>query len=405
MKKWVKLIIFTVSVIFVAGNLYLILKDGSKINRSAYVKEWTNITEENIKKTLHKNGIVAPEEDYHYYYDPQNGAFKQFLVKEGEDVVGGTPLYEYFSTEIESEVARVEAEKEKIENQIIALQDHIKELTLYKNSLSFAEEEKHTERSIIHSVERDIYHNELQVDMLRQEAEKYEQQLQMMSTRENKLTVISDFDGIVKNVNENLGSPLITISSTIPVITGHFNEDERYQIEDGISVVISSKHIKKKLTGTLQSVSKLPSNSHSENAQNGSEYSFIVQMDDEVETELLNGTHVELSFITKEIDGALMVPKETIVKKKKDSFIWVITESGLLEKREIKTGLSSKGKVQIKSGAEKNELIVSEPKSIQKGEGPTFISPLNFAKLEISELKQMRKKQISKDILKGILIR
>lgn len=405
MKKWVKLIIFTVSIIFVAGNLYLILKDGSKINRSAYVKEWTNITEENIKKTLHKNGIVAPEEDYHYYYDSKNGAFKQFLVKEGEDVVSGTPLYEYFSTEIESEVARVEAEREKIENQIIALQDHIKELTRYKNSLSFDEEEKHLERSIVHSVEKDIYNNELQIDMLRQEANKYEQQLQMMSTQENKLTVISDFDGIVKNVNENLGSPLITISSTIPVITGHFNEDERYQVEDGISVVISSKHIKKKLTGSLHTVSKLPSNSQLQNAQNGSEYSYIVKLDDEVETELLNGTHVELSFITKEINGALMVLKETIVKEKKDSFIWVITASGSLEKREIKTGLSSKGKVQIKSGAEKDEIIVSEPKSIQKGEGPTFISPLNLVKLESAELKQMRKKQISKYILKGILIR
>lgn len=404
-KNWVKLIIIALSVFLVVINLYLILKDGSKIERSAYVKGWTTVAEEDIKQTLNKNGIVAPEEDYYYYYDPKMGAFKQFLIKEGEEVIGGTPLYEYFSTEIEIRLAKIEVEKEKIENQMIALQSHLKELTRYKNSISFNDEEKQAERSIVHSIERDIYDAELQLEWLRQDIEELEQELQLINEQELQLTVISNVDGIVKQVNESLESPLMTISSTSQIIKGNFNEDERYQVKDGIEAIISSKHIKGKMNGTLFNVSKLPTSSMPGDRKNESEYSFIVQIDDEAETELLHGSQVELSFITEAIDGALMVPKQAIVKDKKKSYVQIITTSGLLEKREIKTGLSSKNKIQIKSGVEKGELVVSKPQMVQKGEGPTLILPMDTSKLEISEIKKMRKKQIYKYIIKGILIR
>jgi len=401
-KNWVKLIIMVPCAFLIVINLYLILKDGSKIERSAYVKGWTTVTEKNIKQTLNKNGIVTPEEDYYYYYDPNKGAFKQFHVKEGEEVIGGTPLFEYFSTEIETELAKIEVEKEKIENQMIALQSHLTDLAQYKNSLSFDEEEKQAERSIVHSVERDIYDAELRLEYLRQDIEKLEQEIQLINEQGEKLTVVSDVEGIVKQVNENLGSPLMTISSTIPVIKGNFHEDERYMIENGITTIISSKHIKEKMNGTLTSVSKLPSSFEPES---GSEYSFIVQIDDTEENRLLNGTHVELSFITEAIDGVLMVPMQTVVNEGKKSYIWIITIGGLLEKREIKTGLSLNDEIQIKSGVEKGELVVSKPSMVQKGEGPTLISPMDVAKLDISEIKKMKDKQIYKYIIKGILIR
>ncbi len=401
-KSWLKPIILVASVCLIAINLYLIFKSSSKIERSAYVKGWTAVIEGDIKQTLNKKGIVSPEEDYYYYYDPKKGALKQFHVKEGEEVIEGAPLFEYDSTENEVENEKLEAEKEKIENQMSALRNHLNELARYKNSLSFTEDEKQAELSIVHSVEKNIYDAELKLEWLQQDFEKLEREIQLMKEKQEKMTVVSDVEGIVKEINEKIDNPLMTISSTIPVIKGHLYEEERYKVEDGMQAIISSEHMKEKMNGTLFGISHLPA---SFTPENGSEYSFTVHIDDIEANELFQGTHVEVSIITEAIDGALLVPKKTIVKEKKKTYIWIITTSGLLEKREIKTGLSYKNKIQIQSGVEKGELVVSKPDKIQKGEGPTFITPLDFTKLEISEIKKMRKKEISKYILKGILLR
>lgn len=404
-RRWTKLMIIVASACLIGINLFLILRNGSIIERAAYVKGWTAVAEKDIKQTLNKSGIVVPEEDYDYYYDPKKGAIKQFLVKEGEEVIEGTPLYEYYSANAEAEIGKIEAEKEKTNNQILAIQNHINELARYKNSLNFDDEEKQVERFIIHSIEKDIYDAELKLEWLQKDIEKLEKELQLMNEVQEKRTIVSDVNGIVKQINEKLGSPLITISSTIPVVKGDFTEAERYKVEAGMVAIISSKHQKEKMNGTLLSVSTLPSSFEPANSERKSEYSFIVQLDDIEENELFQGTHVEVSIITEAIDGALMVPKQTIVNEKEKSYVWIITSSGLLEKREIQTGLAVKDKIQIQSGLEKDELVVSKPQIIQKGEGPTFITPLDFSKLEISEIKKMRKKQISKYMLKGILIR
>ena len=404
-ESWTKLIIIAASACLIGINVFLIFKNGSTIERTAYVKGWTDVAEKDIKQTISKSGIVVPEEDYYYYYDPKKGALKQFLVKEGEEVIEGTPLYEYYSAETEVEIGKIEAEIEKKNNQILSMRNHINELARYKNSLNFNDEEKQVERSIIHSIEKDIYDAELKLEWLQEDIEKLEKELQLMNEVQEKMTIVSDVNGIVKQINEKLDSPLITISSTNPIVKGDFTEPERYKVEEGMVAIISSKHQKKKMNGTLLNVSTLPSSFEPESSERNSEYSFIVQLDDIEENKLFQGTHVEVSIITEAIEGVLIVPKQTILNEEKKSYVWIITTSGLLEKIEIQTGLSVKDKIQIKSGVEKGELVVRNPQTIQKGEGPTFITPLDFSKLEISEIKKMGKKQISKYMLKGILIR
>lgn len=401
MKRQVKIVLFVIGSLLIAGNLFLILKEGSKIERSAYIKSYGPVVKQDIKQSFNKKGIVAPLEDYHYYYDQKMGSFKQFLVSKGEEVEVGTPLYEYISADIEADIARVEAEKTKVENQIGVLENHISELTRYRESLTFNDEDKVVERSIIHSIEKDIYDKELQADMLQQTVDKYEQELQTVHSNEGKLTVVSEYEGIVKDVNVGLGNPLITISSETPTIQGSFTEEERYKVVIGMPAVTSSKQIKGRLNGTLSKADNMPAGTTSE--KESSNYPFSVQLDEDA-PDLLQGAHVDVSFITKEVNGALMIPKQSVFKKKKQSYVWIITTKGTLEKREIKTGIAFGPKVEVKSGVEEGEIIVSESKSIQKGEGAT-ISPMNLAKLEMAEIQQIRKKHILTYMLKGFLIR
>ncbi|WP_066290223.1 efflux RND transporter periplasmic adaptor subunit [Bacillus sp. FJAT-29937] len=398
MKKRVKWILAAAVFLFVAGNLFLIVKDDSKIERSAFIKSYSAAEEKDIKETLHKKGIVAPLEDYHYFYDQKMGVFKQFFVKKGETVEVGTPLYEYISADLDADMARIEAEKAKIDNQIDVLDRHISELRYYKDSLYFDEEEKAVGLSILHSVEQDILEKELQADLLRQTADKHEQELQTIQASEGNRTVVSEFEGMIKEINVGLHNPLITISSSIPTIEGKLNEDERLKVETGIPATISSKQINGK--GTLTKASKLPDPAPSEKE---SLYPFSVQLDEEA-SDLLQGSLVEVTLITKEVNGAILVPKQSIIKQKKKSFVWIITSGGTLEKREIKTGIISGNKLQVQSGVDKGELVVNNP-TINKGEGTKIITPLNLSNIDQSEIKQMRKKHIFKHIIKGILIR
>ncbi|USK54658.1 efflux RND transporter periplasmic adaptor subunit [Cytobacillus solani] len=403
MRKHIKKLLVGAGILFISGNIYLILKDQSKIERSAFVDQYSAAKKEDIKEMLHKEGVVSPSDNYHYYYDEKMGSFKQFFVKKGEEVTIGTPLYEYISADIEADRVRMEAEITKIENQISAIEDHISELTRYRDSLMFEDEEKAEGRAIIHSVEQDIYDKELQAEMLGKAAEKYEQELEALQASEGKLTVVSEYEGIVSDVNVGLENPLITINSLTPTIQGSFNEEERLQAEAGMTAILSSKLMKNTWKGTLQEADNLPAEHASEKKK--SYYPFTIQLDEEAPPDLLQGSHVNIRLITKEVNGAIMVPKESIVRNKKKSFVWLITASGRLEQREIKTGMQSGYQVQVKKGIDAGEIIVSHSNSVQKEEGPSIITPLHPSKLELSSMKAIGKKQIARYIAKGILSR
>ncbi|MED3549862.1 efflux RND transporter periplasmic adaptor subunit [Cytobacillus praedii] len=403
MRKHIKKLLIGAGCLIISGNFYLILKDQSKIERAAFVDQYSAAKKEDIKEMLHKEGVVSPSDNYHYYYDEKMGSFKQFFVKKGEEVTIGTPLYEYISADIEADRVRMEAEITKIENQISAIEDHISELTRYRDTLMFEEEEKAEGRAIIHSVEQDIYDKELQAEMLGKTAEKYEQELEALQTSEGKLTVVSEYEGIVSDVNIGLENPLITINSLTPTIRGSFNEEERLQAEAGMPAVLSSNLIKNPWKGTLQEADNLPADRVSEKKK--SSYPFTIQLDEKAPQELLQGSHVNIRLITKEVNGAIMVPKESIVRSKKKSFVWVITASGRLEQREIKAGMQSGNQVQAKKGIDAGEMIVSHSVSVQKEEGPSIITPLHPSKLELSAMKAIGKKQTARYLAKGILSR
>lgn len=398
MKKRTKFIVAAIIFLFVVGNLFLIFKEHSKIERAALIKNYYPAEKKNIKETLHTEGIVAPLEDYHYYYDQKMGSFKRFLVKKGETVEAGTPLYEYISADLDADLARLEAERAKVENEIEALERHIDDLTSYKDSLSFDEEEKTVGLSILNSVEQDIYNKELQADMLRQTADKLDKELQTAQSKEGRLTVFSEVGGIVKELNTGLQNPLLTISSETPIIKGSLNEEERYKVSTGIPAVMSTMHLKGIRNGILTQADQIPEGSLSEN---DSLYPFTIELEEEV-PDLLQGTRVDVTLVTKEVNGAVLISKTSVFKKK---FVWVIASGGLLEKREIKTGLESGHQVQVQSGVEKGEFIVNNPSSIKKGEGPAIMSPMNLSYLKLSELDEVRKKHILRYILKGIAMR
>ncbi|UAC47879.1 hypothetical protein K6959_14925 [Bacillus aquiflavi] len=204
MKKWLIRILLLSLVLFVFLNIYLIVKKDSKVERVVYLDQWTSVKVGDLTQTIATSGVVAPAEEHHIYFDSKLGSFKQFFVKQGEHITPGTSLYEYNEVNLEREIHRLETEKNKIDQQIMSLEEHIYHLDNYKSSLQFNEEEQGTAKTIEINIDKDILNKELEKDMLLNEAEKYEEQINALKDQSDTLIVESEVEGIVKEINVGL---------------------------------------------------------------------------------------------------------------------------------------------------------------------------------------------------------
>ncbi|MDD9310185.1 RND transporter [Cytobacillus firmus] len=399
-RAWVLRILVACIGIFIAANLYLALKPGSKVDKTAYIDKWQAVSKENLIDSFSKKGVVSPAEEYQVYYDERQGVFNQFLVKEGDAITPGTGLFEYQPEDLDAEKERLNAEAEKLENQIEDLEGHIEDMETYKRTLIFAEEEKDSETTVTSSLDRDIYEKELQVSLLERELEMTENQLDYLEDQPGSVTVQSNFTGTISEIDRSLENPIITITSDASLINGELTLDERMETSIGLKVLVSAKDFKGE--GSIINLASLPKSGVSLNKE--SIYPFSVQLNEDA-TEILKGTPVHIEIVTDEIEGAVTVPAEVIKKDKNASSLWVISNTGKLERRNIESGLQVNGRTEIKDGLEKGEWIVMD-KGIHKDfdgtEAATSFKTKYLSKKQISSLKNKTK---WKYILKGFVSR
>ena len=74
MKKWKIISLSAVSGLLIAGNLYLIGKEDSKIERTLYVENWTKAKLGDVSRTFQTQGMVVPYEEYPAYFDTKNNS-------------------------------------------------------------------------------------------------------------------------------------------------------------------------------------------------------------------------------------------------------------------------------------------------------------------------------------------
>ena len=173
-------ILLSVGILFVSGNFYLALRDDSKAVRSSYINNWAKIGKETMTETLPAAGVVTPEEEHHVYYDNDSRDFKSFLVKEGDEVDAGTPLYEYSSDNIDEELSKLEAEKSQLATEAKLLDEQIQQL-LYLQTVSASAPDNSTTVSgdgtasasshdlMSVSIEKEIYDKQLEKSRVKSE--------------------------------------------------------------------------------------------------------------------------------------------------------------------------------------------------------------------------------------------
>ncbi|MGG3914007.1 efflux RND transporter periplasmic adaptor subunit [Rossellomorea vietnamensis] len=399
----------TVSLLFIGANTYLIEKADSKVDREVRVAEWEPVNKGALAKEMPKAGVVASEEENYLYFNDEFGSFKKFLVKEGDQIKSGTPLYEYEVTDQTQQKSVLESEADQLEDEIDSIEDNISDLKGLESSLpsgSTDDKEIPIEASALQSeydLKKEIAAKELEIDRLESQIDNLERQISDIESYETTLTVQSSVDGTIKDLSHAIDNPLITIASQSTIVTTDLTEKEIGKVDENMSATVQSDVEKKIQKGLVTRVATLPKNDP--HIQTDSLYPVEIKLQD-TKNDLLPGHHVFLSIITDEVKGAFVVPVTAVEKDGEFKYIWILTSKGTIEKRKVETGLTVEGQQQIKSGVKAGEYYIVYPDEIPAlQKGAAFITAIDWDKVKLRDLKKFDRPTILENVLLGILER
>ncbi|CAM3922143.1 efflux RND transporter periplasmic adaptor subunit [Mesobacillus zeae] len=403
-------ILLAAGAVFVSGNLYLSMKDDAKAKRSTYLNSWEQTKSEDLKLTLGTAGVVTPLEEHHVYYNEKPGGFKEFLVKKGDKVDEGTPLYHYASDEGDSGRKELESEKSQLAREAALIDEQIQQLTYLKSVSSSSGSSTAVTGDgtygtpppagngelLSASIEKEIFDKQTEKNRILAEIGKYDELLQS-ENEEDGLGINSDVTGVVKDVNYKLENPIMTIISDKPKVEGTFAESDLKKVEEGMEVYVTSSLFKGKVPGMLTKISTYPEEKPS--VKKKSQFPYEIELDEDSK-KIVQGSHVDVQVVTDKVLDAATVSEKAVEKEGKKSYVYILNESGKVEKRKFKKGIQRHGRVEAEGGVKKKELVAKRPEDIKKA-GDPFFTPLNIDHLAKQPFKEASARSITKYIMIG----
>lgn len=402
MKKLSFIISTAIAILLIFSNMSLLLKSDSKINRLSFLTEWGKVKQEDMAKTLPAEGVVKPAETHAVYFNDQHAISQEFLVKKGDEVTVGTPLFTYIASDIAAEKARLETEKHNIQNKMQSIEEHIEKL---KNSLTNMETETKLDSGNLHvvtySLEQAIYAKQLEVSLLQNELETFDEQIATLNNSEPELTIYSDVNGTIKEINENLTNPLITINSDVLTVEGLLAEKDVHKVSPGMRSFLSLQQQNEQFNGEVTAVQNFPDEEPT--IGQASLYPFTVSFAEPGETDSIRtGAHVNIDVVLEEANGVLTVPAKSIENGKEEQFLYVISPNGTVVKQVVETGLKVNGRQEVRFGVDKNTLFIVDPNQVNSTDH-SFFTPIKTSHIEKEAFLGLTKKQMLKYVLYGFL--
>lgn len=411
MKKWIVMSLTVVSLSFIALNGYLITKKDSKVQHTVYVDNWTRVKKDDVVQTFETEGIIMPQEEYDVYFHDRDKEFQRFLVKEGDEVTAGTPLFEYTTPELDKLRETLELERQETEGEIAGIDVYISKLLDYQSSLSstpsyfepdftFEEDlsinEDTSSDVIIGTIEQEIYKQELEKSRLEEKVKKYDSQLSSIDEQSSSVMMVSETDGFVKKVNKKLGNPVITITSNVKVIEGQLTEKQFNQAETGM--LFTANVAGKKLEGTLGKIHSYPVNDPKIGEEN--HYHFEATLTEQPEP-LAIGSKADLSVVTAEAIGIPTIPEKAIYTIK-NPYVYLLNENSRIKKQSVQTGLGFEGIQEMTKGVQIREVLMVSPHKAHQNNA-YFVTKMKPNRLTKSSIKDLSKYEKWEFFLTGLI--
>ena len=311
-------------------------------------------------------GIVVSENVAQVQKDGEK-TIAELLVKEGDDVKEGDPLFSYDTGELELALAKQELELEQLKASIENYKEQIAEMEKQSQWVGGTDKLQFTIQ--IQSTQVDLMEAELNMKTKETEVERSRDILE-------NATVVSPVTGRIQAINENgmdnYGNPLAYISiqqAGAYRVKGTLGELQRGGITEGSRMqIISRTEDAQRWTGTVTLVDyenpTQGSNSDmyygvmTDEMTSSSKYPFYVELDST--DGLILGQHVYLELEVEEAETGGPSISMAFIAYEEDGSTYVWAENrGKLEKRSVTVGEMNymNGTVEILSGLTEEDYI------------------------------------------------
>lgn len=260
-----------------------------------------------------------------------DGRIVEIYVREGVEVSRGRPLFKVDDAELTAQVARLEAERD------LAAQALARTRALLEDDAA----------------------SQAELEEAEARARSSQADLDLAQVRLDRTVVRAPFGGVVGERLVSLGdyvttsTPLVTLQTVNPQRAA-FEVPERYaeRLAVGQQVNFEVAAVRERtFTGEVDFVDprvRLPARTIVVKA--------VVRNEDRA---LQAGMFIEARLATEVRPTAVMIPEDAILPLETGFFVWVITPEGPVTRRQVEIGIRQPGRVEILSGVEIGEQVVT----------------------------------------------
>lgn len=327
-----------------ALTLALALTGCGKEETAVYVQKVANIN--GMSTTDRFTGMVVSENLTEVKKD-EDKAVSELLVKEGQDVKEGDPLFTYDTDKLQLSADKLDLEREQLNSSLEDYQTQIGQLEREREKVSANKKLQYTIQ--IQTAQVSLKEAELNLKTKEAELKKAQELLE-------NATVLSPITGRIQSINEsgtdNQGNPVayITIQQTGSYrVRGTIGELQQGAIAQGDRIrMISRVDASKTWLGTVTLVdyenplknddSNRYMMSSSDSSNTASKYPFYVELDS-IEG-LIMGQHLYLERYLEgaETTGIPVSSAYICFEEDESAYVWAENSRGKLEKRSITVG-------------------------------------------------------------------
>ncbi|MFB7139074.1 efflux RND transporter periplasmic adaptor subunit [Gottfriedia sp. NPDC056225] len=343
-------------------------------------------------KTETVSGRVVQSHTDTIYVNPAKGSINEIFVKEGDTVTKGQKLFSYENTTLAAELGQAEVNKKLAETSVTQKKEQVSSLEQDIQSASTetesntTDENKTTDKStdktetttnavIIQTLQAELNTAKEELNTAELKVEQYTLEAEKLKAQQGSLTVNSNNEGVVLNLNKDIGQgfkatdkqqiSIMQIASNEPFqIEGKLTEEEKSKIEPGQPIKVTSKIVgNTNWKGSISEVSNYPMNNTSTDQEKDSKkesdayYTFRATLDSQ--EKLYPGYETNLNVVVESKD-LLSVPATSVKGSGKSKYVYLL-KKGKIVKQTVKIGQKQGKYVAILKGVKEGDKIGKNP--------------------------------------------
>lgn len=325
----------------------------------------TTLKEQSLTESVMIPGTLQLAGQQSIHYEPDKGKVGEMLVKEGDEVQSGTPLFRYENQQLELEKKQLELQ---LRSNTLQLSNIKKQHKKIDKQLVKAETDEMLDKGELQIEHDQIYLEEQQIEI---ELEQTLLQQQSIESQLEELTVKSEMEGAILRINEqaavsseSMQQPLIHIAAPGHfVVKGAISEYDAMKIKEGQPAVLTSDAVPgEKWDGKVDIVSFLPKEHEQMEVVEGETAKVQYPIEIKVEEENLNvkpGFQVLAEIETNKKNGWTL-PLSAVKQDGADNYVYVVKD-GKTERSKVKVGMTSNREIEITGGLSKSDQVIINP--------------------------------------------